>query len=120
MTRYLLDEFGQPDIPFGAAARPAARTRHPFPDDWRAVADKGYGLDITPKAEAGVPHDAVEVIRAAVDGEPERAHDRDARAPHEPRGRLRGRPDPARRIAGIHAMLGTIEAPATSSWVAMT
>ena len=43
---------------------------HPFPDAWRAAADDAFGLDIPPQAEAGVPRDAVDVIRRAVDDSP--------------------------------------------------
>lgn len=111
MTRYLLDELGLPDIPFGCGREQGGPDARPFPDAWRADADAGYGLQITPRVEAGAPRDAVDVLREAVDGSPsaptivtlgpltnlEDAFEADPTLPD--------------RIAGIHAMLGTIEAP---------
>ncbi len=111
VTRYLLDEFGQPDIPFGCGREAGGPDATPFPDDWRAVADKGYGLDITPKAEAGVPHDAVEVIRAAVDDSPSAPTIVTLGPLTNLEDAFAADPTLPDRIAGIHAMLGTIEAP---------
>ena len=110
VTRYLLDEFGQPDIPFGCGREAGGPDATPFPDDWRAVADRGYGLDITPKAEAGVP-----TTRSTSSGrgptQPERAHDRDLGPLTNLEDAFAADPTLPDRIAGIHAMLGTIDAP---------
>jgi inosine-uridine nucleoside N-ribohydrolase len=111
VARYLLDEFGLPDIPFGCGREAGGPDARPFPDEWRATADTGYGLDITPRVESGTPRDAVTVILEAVASSPvaptivalgpltnlEDAFAADTRLPG--------------RIAGIHAMLGTVDAP---------
>ena len=95
----------------GAGASAGGPDATPFPDDWRAVADSGYGLDITPRAEAGVPHDAVEVIQAAVDGSPS-APTIVALGPlTNLEDAFAADPTLPDRIAGIHAMLGTVAAP---------
>jgi hypothetical protein len=70
VTRYLIDELGVPDIPFGCGREKGGPDARPFPDEWRAAADAGYGLAITPQVESGVPRDAVDVLREAVDGSP--------------------------------------------------
>ncbi len=71
------------------------RMRDPFPDDWRATADAGYGLDITPQVEIG---------HAARRRRPDprrrrlaarRGHHRRARTADQPRGCVRRRPDAA-------------------------
>ncbi|HEY7703080.1 MAG TPA: nucleoside hydrolase [Candidatus Limnocylindrales bacterium] len=111
MARYLLDELGSPDIPFGCGRQSGGTDAHPFPDAWRAAADAAYGLDIPPQAESGVPRDAVEVIRDAIDDSPS--------APTiVTLGPLTNLEDAftadetlADRVAAIHAMLGTIDAP---------
>jgi inosine-uridine nucleoside N-ribohydrolase len=70
-----------------------------------------FGLDIPPQAEAGVPRDAIDVIREAVDDSPSAptivalgplTNLEDAFAADETL---------ADRLAGVHAMLGTIDAP---------
>lgn len=111
VLRYLLDELGSPEIPFGCGRENGGPDARPFPDDWRAVADRGYGLEIPPKVESGFPSDAVDVLVQAVDASPS--------APTivllGPLTNLEDAfvadPSLADRVAGIHAMLGTIEAP---------
>jgi inosine-uridine nucleoside N-ribohydrolase len=111
MTRYLLEELGSPDIPFGCGREAGGSDAHPFPDAWRAVADGAYGLDIPPQAESGVPRDAVDVIADAVDASPSAptivalgplTNLEDAFAADETL---------ADRVAAVHAMLGTVDAP---------
>jgi inosine-uridine nucleoside N-ribohydrolase len=111
LTRYILDEFGVPDIPFGCGRQDAGKDGHPFPAEWRATADAGFGLEITPRAEAGTPRDAVKVLTSAVTESPSAptvitlgplTNLEDAFAADETL---------ADRIAGIHAMLGAIDAP---------
>src|SRR4029079_19815735 len=111
VTRYVLDELGSADIPFGCGREAGGPDAHPFPDDWRARTDAGFGLDIPPQAEAGVPRDPVEVISAAVDARPSAPtlvtlgplpNLWDALAADETL---------ADRLAGVHAMLGTLDAP---------
>jgi len=111
LTRYLLDELDSSEIPFGCGREAGGPDAHEFPASWRTRADGGFGLDIAPQAEAGVPRDAVEVISAAVDASPSAptlvtlgplTNLEDALADDETL---------ADRLAGVHAMLGTIDAP---------
>ncbi len=115
VTRYLIDELGAPGIPFGCGRENGGPDARPFPDEWRVTADAAYGLDITPRVEAGVPRDAVEVLREAIDGSPSAptivtlgplTNLEDAFAADQTL------PD---RVALIHAMLGTVDAPGNVS-----
>jgi pyrimidine-specific ribonucleoside hydrolase len=111
LTRFLIDELGSPDIPFGCGREDGGPDAHPFPDAWRLRADEAFGLNIPPQAEAGLPRGAVEVIAATVESGPS--------APTiVALGPLTNLEDAfaadaaiADRVAGIHAMLGTVDAP---------
>jgi inosine-uridine nucleoside N-ribohydrolase len=115
VTRYLLEEIGRPDIPIACGREAGGPDARPFPDDWRAVADDAYGLDIPPQVQSGLPPDVVDVFRDAVDasstpplvvalGPLTNLEDAFAADPSLPG-----------RLAGIHAMLGTIDAPGNVS-----
>ena len=111
VTRFLLDEMGVPDIPFGCGREDGGLDARAFPDDWRATADAGYGMEITPQAQSGVPRDAVEVMRGAVDGSPS-APTVVALGPlTNLEDAFAADPTLPDRLAGIHAMLGTVDAP---------
>jgi inosine-uridine nucleoside N-ribohydrolase len=111
MVRYILDEFGQPDIPFGCGREKGGPDAHPFPDAWRVDSDNGYGLEITPKVEAGTPRDAVDVLREAVDGSPSAPTIVTLGPLTNLEDAFAADPTLPDRVAGIHAMLGTVEAP---------
>jgi len=109
--RALLAGLGSSGIPIGCGREVAGPTAYPFPDDWRAGADGAYGIEFapTPGTEAG--GEAAEVIADAVAGSPAPplvvalgpwTNIADALAVD---------PGLAGRIAGIHAMGGTIDAP---------
>lgn len=111
VARYLIDEFGVPDIPFGCGREQGGPDARPFPDDWRVTADGGYGLDISPQVEAGTPRDAVEVLRTAIADSPSPPLFVTLGPLTNVEDAFSADPTLPGRIAGIHAMLGTIEAP---------
>lgn len=111
VTSYLLEEFRAEQIPFACGREDGGPDARPFPDDWRAVADDAYGLEIPSRPQSGLPPDAVAVLLDAV-----------AESPSAPtivalgpwtnlEDAFAADPTLADRIAGIHAMLGTVEAP---------
>lgn len=111
LARYILEEMGTAEIPFGCGRQRAGDDGTPFPDDWRAVADTGYGLDLQPRVETEFPPDAVTVIRDAIDSSPTPVtivalgpwtNLEDAFATD---------PTLATHVTRIHAMLGTMDAP---------
>jgi inosine-uridine nucleoside N-ribohydrolase len=111
LARYVLDEFGAPDLPLGCGREDPGKDGHPFPAEWRTAADAGFGLDIPASVETGASRTAVQVLSAAV-----------AESPSAPTvvtlGPLTDLEDAfaadatlADRVAGIHAMLGAVDAP---------
>ncbi len=111
VTRYLLDELGQPDIPFGCGREKGGPDARPFPDDWRVTADAAYGLDITPQVESGTARDAADLIREAVDSRPGEVTIVALGPLTNLEDAFAADPTLPDRVAGIHAMLGTVEAP---------
>jgi inosine-uridine nucleoside N-ribohydrolase len=111
LTRYLIDELGSPDIPFGCGREDGGPDAHPFPDDWRLRADEAFGLNIPPQAEAGLPRDAVEVITSTVESSPSAPTIVTLGPLTNLEDALAADATLVDRVAGIHAMLGTIDAP---------
>lgn len=111
VTRYLLDEMGAPDIPFGCGREDPGPDGRLFPDDWRVVADGAYGLDIVPRPTVGIPDDAATILTRAIEGSPS-APTIIALGPWTNlEDAFTADPTLPDRIAGIHAMLGTVTAP---------
>ena len=111
VVRYLLDELGTPDIPFGCGRAKGGDDARPFPDEWRAGADAGYGFAITPSVEAGTPRDAADLIVEAVADSPSAPTLVTLGPLTNIEDAFAADPTLPDRIAGIHAMLGTIDAP---------
>jgi inosine-uridine nucleoside N-ribohydrolase len=111
LTRYLLDELGSPDIPFGCGREEGGADAHPFADESRARGDDAFGFDITPPVESGVPLEAVGLIRDAVDASPS-APTIVALGPlTNLEDAFAADPTLPDRIATVHAQLGTLDAP---------
>jgi inosine-uridine nucleoside N-ribohydrolase len=109
--RYVLDELGAPDIPYACGREDGGPDARPFPDEWRATADAAYGLAIPPKALPTTPPDAVTLLGETVAASPS-APTIVALGPWTNlEDAFAADPTLADRVAGIHAMLGTIEAP---------
>ncbi len=111
VLRYLLEQMGAADMPSGCGRQHGGPDARPFPDDWRSVADAGYGLPLTPRVEPATPPGAVEVMLAAI-----------ADSPAPPllvtlgpltnvEDALAADPSMVERVSGVHAMLATIDAP---------
>gem|GEM_PF-1234274 len=111
VTRYLLDEMGASDIPFGCGREDGGPDAHPFPPEWRAIADDGYGMDIVPRPSYGLPEDAVTILTRAIDESPS-APTIVALGPWTNlEDAIAADSTVLDRVAGIHAMLGTVAAP---------
>jgi inosine-uridine nucleoside N-ribohydrolase len=111
LTRYLLDELGSPEVPFGCGRAEGGPDAHPLPDELRARGDEAFGFDIPPPVESGVPLEAVDVIRDAVEASPS-APTIVALGPlTNLEDAFAADPSLPDRIATVHARLGTLDAP---------
>jgi pyrimidine-specific ribonucleoside hydrolase len=111
VVRYLIDELGVSDLPFGCGRTTGGEDARPFPDEWRRAADTGYGLDITPTVESGTPRYAVDVLVEAVASSPSAPTVVTLGPLTNLEDAFAADPTLPDRIAGIHAMLGTVDAP---------
>ncbi|MFH1475179.1 MAG: nucleoside hydrolase [Chloroflexota bacterium] len=109
--RNLLADFAAPPMPIGCGRTGTGPEAYPFPDGWRAEADRAYGVDFEPAPATSPAGDAAVVIAGAV-----------ATSPAPPlivalgpwtnvANAFAADPGLAGRIAGIHAMGGTLDAP---------
>jgi pyrimidine-specific ribonucleoside hydrolase len=109
VVSYLLDELGASHIPYGCGRVNGGPDARPFPEEWRGGADAGYGLPITPKVTEGTPREAGEVLIEAVDGSPS-APTIVALGPlTNLEDAFAADPTLPDRIAGVHAMLGSVD-----------
>ncbi len=115
-ARRVLSAFGRDDVPVACGRETPGPGGRSFPAEWRARADARWGLDLpeAPAAATG-PADAATLIGDAV-----RAADGDLTiVAIGPWTNLQDAfvADPALsgKVAGIHAMLGTIDAPGNVS-----
>jgi pyrimidine-specific ribonucleoside hydrolase len=110
-TRYLVDQLGRSDVPYACGREDPGPDGRSFPDDWRAVADDAYGLPIPPQIQDGLPPDAVDLLREAIDTSPTPPTIVALGPWTNLEDALAADPSLSGRIAGVHAMLGTLEAP---------
>jgi len=117
--RNLLADVAAPPVPIGCGRTGAGPEAYPFPDGWRAEADRAYGVAFEPSPAASPAGDAAVVIAEAV-----------ATSPAPPlvvalgpwtnlAAAFAADPDLPGRIAGIHAMGGTLDAPG-NTWAGDT
>jgi pyrimidine-specific ribonucleoside hydrolase len=111
LVRYLLDQLGATDIPVGCGREKGGLGAHPFPADWRAVADAGFGLAIGSQAESSPPRDAVGVLTSAVASSPSAPTIVTLGPLTNLQDAIAADPNLADHLAGVHAMLGTLGAP---------
>jgi inosine-uridine nucleoside N-ribohydrolase len=111
MVEYMLGAVGKTDVPVACGRTDAGPGANPVPDDWRANAEGGFGLPIETSGADDTTGDAATLIAGAVHQSPSAptlvalgpwTNLEDAIAADETL------PD---RLAAIHAMAGTIDAP---------
>ena len=111
VTRYLLEQLGRMDVPYACGRQDAGPRGRAFPDDWRETADGAYGLDIPAQHETDLPEEATDLLVREI-----------GRSPQPPTivalgpwtnlaDAFAADPTLVGRVAGIHAMAGTIDAP---------
>jgi inosine-uridine nucleoside N-ribohydrolase len=111
VIEYMLEEFGATDIPSACGREDPGPDGRRFPDEWRGDADDGWGLAMPPGAQTGPPDDAITLLAKAVDESPS-APTIVALGPWTNlEDAVAADPTIADRIAGIHAMAGTVDAP---------
>jgi inosine-uridine nucleoside N-ribohydrolase len=109
LLEYILVEFGATTIPVACGRTDPGPDGLPFPDDWRGAADEGWGLDMPPRPQTGLPEDARMLLARAVDESPS-APTLVALGPWTNlEDAIAADATLADRFAGIHAMAGAVD-----------
>jgi len=110
-TAYLLGQFGISGIPIACGREDAGPDGRPFPADWRIGPDTAWGIDIPPQISTGMPEEASALL-SRVAAESTTPLTIVALGPWTNlEDALASDPALEARIAGIHAMAGTLDAP---------
>jgi pyrimidine-specific ribonucleoside hydrolase len=106
----LLHQLGGGDIPIGCGREQPGAGARAFPEEWRAAADGGYGLGL-PDASVGTPGGAVNVLADALVTAQSPVTIVELGPWTNLQDLFATRTDVVGRVAAIHAMGGTLDAP---------
>jgi pyrimidine-specific ribonucleoside hydrolase len=109
--RRILGAFDRLDIPFGCGRGEPGANGRSFPDEWRASSDLLYGVDLPAVEASELPLDAVTVLHEALAASPEPATVLAVGTWTNLENLFAAHPEDLDRVAGIHTMAGTIDAP---------
>ena len=111
IVQYVLEEFGAGSIPFACGRVDPGPDGVRFPDEWRLEADSGWGMEMPPQPNVGVPEDAATLLTRTVNESPS-APTVVALGPWTNlEDAVTADPTVADRIAAMHAMGGAIDVP---------
>jgi len=111
LAQYVLDQLGASSVPYACGRTDPGPDGLPFPAEWRSAADTGWGIDMPPQAQSTTPEAATDLLSRAI-----------ADSPQPPtivalgpwtnlEDAFAADPSLVDRVAGIHAMAGSIDAP---------
>ena len=101
---------GQPDIPVACGFDTPVGAGYPFPDEWRAAADAGFGLTLRGGA-APAEGDAVATLTAALTAAPEPVLVLTLGPLTNLADVLKAQPELAAKISMVYVMGGALEVP---------
>jgi inosine-uridine nucleoside N-ribohydrolase len=111
VIQYVLEEFGAGAIPFACGRVDPGPDGRRFPDEWRLNADGGWGMELPPQPNTGVPDDAVTLLTRTVTESPSSPTVVALGPWTNLEDAVIADPTVADRIAAIHAMGGAIDVP---------
>jgi pyrimidine-specific ribonucleoside hydrolase len=107
----LLAAAGRSEIPVACGRDRPLAGFNAFPPEWRDPADRLFGVPLPPVTARPQTRGAVELLREAITSA-DRNTELVALGPlTDVAALLRAHPDVMKRLAGIHAMAGTVDAP---------
>ena len=107
----LLAAAGRPEIPVACGRDQPLAGFNAFPPEWRDPADAFFGVPLPPVGARPDPRGAVELLHDAITSAPRDAELVALGPLTDVAALLRRYPSVTERLAGIHAMAGTVDAP---------
>ncbi len=109
--RRILGAFDRLDIPFGCGREEPGPNGRSFPNEWRATSDAMYGVVVPPVVASEFPPDAVTILHDALAASADPVTILALGPWTNLQDLFVANPDTIAKVAGIHAMAGTIDAP---------
>jgi purine nucleosidase len=109
--RRILGAFDRLDIPFGCGRDAPGANGRTFPVDWRTTSDAMYGVTLPPVVASEVPPDAATILHNALVASAEPVTVLAVGTWTNLQDLFAANPGDVARVAGIHAMAGTIDDP---------
>jgi inosine-uridine nucleoside N-ribohydrolase len=111
VAQYMLEQLGASSVPYACGRTDPGMDGLPFPTEWRTAADTGWGIDMPPRPGSTTPEAATHLLARAI-----------ADSPQPPtivalgpwtnlEDAFAADPSIVNRVAGIHAMAGSVDAP---------
>jgi inosine-uridine nucleoside N-ribohydrolase len=108
---YLLEQLGREDVPHACGGAEPGADALLFPPEWRTPADSGWGIEVPPRPQTDTPESAVDLLARTITGRTEPTTIialgpwTNIAAAATADSTLAG------RVAGIHAMAGSVDSP---------
>lgn len=111
VARYLLDHLSASSVPYACGRTDPGPDGLPFPAEWRTAADTGWGIDMPPQPQSTTPEAATDLLARAIVGSPQPPTIVALGPWTNLEDAFAADPSLIARVAGIHAMAGSIDAP---------
>jgi inosine-uridine nucleoside N-ribohydrolase len=111
VAQYVLEQLGASSVPYGCGREDPGPDGLPFPAEWRTAADAGWGIDMPPQPRSATPETATDLLARVITDSPQPPTIVALGPWTNVEDAFAADPSLIGRVAGIHAMAGSVDAP---------